>query len=164
MITKKDEGKLKELLEKQWCHKYFHNDRNLAVHDMYHEVDRANPHVKANASAALFKRLKIHLRSTDRIQRGQIMADVSTRNNDELREWCQHFGSIRLFHDFSRQYDLAIEKIQVSFDSIFHKVKIVLKTKTQDEGYYGGATNLRYENERIREERKIEMRKKAMMK
>lgn len=164
MITKKDEEKLKELLEKQWSYKYFHNDRNLGVQDMYREIERANSHYKANASAALFKRLKIHLRSTNRIQRGQILADVSTRSNADLREWLQHFGSIRLFHDFSRQYDLAIEKIQVSFDSVYHKVKIVLKTKTQDEGYFGGATILRYENERIREERKIEMQKKMLKK
>ena len=112
----------------------------------------------------MFKRLKIYLRRTDRIELGQQTADLCTRNNEDLREWLKQFGSIKIFHEFGKQYDFAIEKIQIQYDQIFHKVKLVFKTKNNDEGYFGGCTTLRYENERIREERKIELQKKMKMK
>ena len=160
MITKKDEDRLSELIQRKWCQKYFHNDHTLTVSEMYREVERAGAHYRVNASAALFKRIKAHLQRTGRIEVGQLRADISTSNNADIREWLKQFGSIRTFHDISKHYDLAVKEIKMSFDQVYHRVKIVLKTKNHDDGYYGGCTTFRYENERIREERKIQLQKK----
>lgn len=162
MITKKDEDRLNELLTKKWSYKYFHNDRTLQVDEMYRDIERAGPHYRVNASAALFKRLKTHLRRNGRLDVGQLRADIGTKDNADTREWIKQFGSIRTFHDFCKQYDLAVKEIRLSFDQVYHKVKIVLKTKNIDDGYFGGSVTLRYEEERIREERKIELQKKML--
>ena len=160
MIAKKDENRLVELLQRKWCQKYFHNDHTLTVSEMYREVERASMHHRVNASAALFKRLKDHLQRTGRIDVGQLRAEICTTNNSDIREWLQQFGSIRTFHDVSKHYDLAVKELKISYDQVYHRVKIVLKTKNQDDGYFGGCTTFRYENERIREEERIERQKK----
>ena len=164
MITRKDEERMNEMLQKRWEYKYFHNDQSLQVADMYRDIERANPHYRVNASAALFKRLRNYLEETGRIEIGQLRANVGSRNSTETREWIKQFGSIRTFHDFCKQYDLSVKEIRLAFDQVYHKVKIVFKTKNCDEGFYGGGTTLRYEVERIREERKIEMQRKLLLK
>ena len=164
MLTKKDEDMLEEHIRKQWCGKYFHNDQELTVNEMNRDVERANVHSRANGSAALFKRLKLHLRTTGRIELGEVRGEVSTRNKGEVREWLKQFGSIQVFHDFCKHYDFAVKEIRLSFDRIYHRVKIVVRTKVKDEGYYGGKVTLCYEEERIRRERKIEMQRKWLEK
>ena len=156
MITKKDEERLIEMLKKRWSFKYFYNDRTLQVNEMYRDIERAGPHYRVNASAALFKRIKTFLRGKGRLEVGQLRADIVTKDNTDMREWIQQFGSIRTFHDLCKQYDLAVKEIRLSFDKVFHKVKITFRTKNMDDGYFGGSITLRYEDERIREERKIE--------
>ena len=104
------------------------------------------------------KRLKAYLRRSGRIELGETRATVRTNGKADTREWLKQFGSVRLFHDISKQYDFAVKEVELSFDQVYHGVKITLQTKTNDEGFFGGRTTLRYETERIREERKIESR------
>ena len=158
MLTQDDENGLTFLFEKKWREKYFHNDRDLNLNDMNRDVERANQHYRANGSAAIFKRLKAYLRRSGRIELGAVRTTVRTKGKADTREWLKQLGSVRLFHDISKQYDFAVKEVELSFDQVYHGVKITLQTKTNDEGFFGGRTTLRYETERIREERKIESR------
>ena len=162
MLTKKDEDMLQKKLQRHWCWKYFHNDQALTVSEMNRDVERANAHFRANGSAALFKRLKTHLRDTGRIELGEVRGEIATRNKNEVRDWLKQFGSIRVFHDFCKHYDFAVKEIRLSFDRVYHRVKITVQTKVRDEGYYGGFVTLCYEEERIREERKMEIQRKKL--
>ena len=160
MLTQDDEDSLSLLFEKKWREKYFHNDRDLILNDMNRDVERANQHYRANGSAAIFKRVKAHLRRTGRIELGAVRSTVRTNGKEDTKEWLKQFGSIRIFHDISKQYDFAVKEVELSFDQVYHGVKITFQTKNTDEGFFGGRTTLRYETERIREERKIEAKKK----
>ena len=154
MLTKKQEDGLREMLQKQWCNKYFHNDRTLSMGEMNRDVERANSHYRANGSAAIFRRIKAHLRNTGQLELGVRNFEIRTRNKRDTREWAAHFGSIKIFHNLSRKYDLAIKEIVLATSGEFHRVKVVFQTKDTDEGYFGGKDTLAFEDERIREERK----------
>ena len=164
MLTQKTEDKLKEMLTKQWVNKYFHNDRTLTLAEMNRDVERANGHARANGSAALFTRLKAHLREKGRIELGAVRTEIATRNKNEVREWLKQFGSIQVFHDVCKTYDFAVQEVRLAFDRNHHRVKITVQTKNNDEGYFGGRQTLMYEVERIREERKVELQRQELEK
>ena len=131
---------------------------------MNREPHRANPHWKINAAAVLFNRVKDYLRNEGKIEPDAVRAMVTTSDRREKKDWLKSFGNIKIVHEFIRLYDLTVYEMKFSLNHNRHAIEICLHTKNFDEGFYGSQICLRYEQERIREERKVEEMRKMIKK
>ena len=68
----------------------------------------------------------------------------------------KQFIKIEPIRQLIEEYDLTTHVIRVKhMGESYRLVKIILIAKAKDEGFIGGLSTLAYEDERLREERKV---------
>ena len=100
-------------------------------------------------------RVKRHLIETGRVNLALENGMMSARGSAENKQWLEAMGSIKFIPWVMNGYDLGIHEMKIIYTNPTKVLKVILHIKSKDEGFEGGQINLEYENERIREEAKI---------
>ena len=155
MVSKSEEERLKEILVNKWNEKFFGTEM-ITADENNRSIERANPDFKVNGAMMLYNRVRGYNRIMGRIELGAVTFEVQTRNTDEKKKWLREFGPhFRMFRDFMIQFDLSISVMKVRGHQNYFQLKIVLMMKQKDEGFVGGWCHIQFENERLREERRV---------
>ena len=145
---------MRQKLEKEWCKTYFHN-QFIEAHEARREIDVASSTQKANAAGKMYMRIKRYLIEEDRVNLANEHGMIETKAN-ESKKWIKAMGSIRFIPWIVNNYDFGIQGMKIIYSNSLKILKVTLHVKCKDEGFEGGLNCIDYENERIREERKIQ--------
>ena len=155
MVSKSEEERLRDILTNKWNEKFFGTETITDVENN-RSIERANANFKVNGAMMLYNRIKGYNRILGRIDLGAVTFEVQTRNTDEKKKWLREFGPhFRMFRDFLIQFDLSISVMKVRGHQNYFQLKIVAMMKQKDEGFVGGWCHIQFEDERLREERRV---------
>ena len=74
---------------------------------------------------------------------------------EDNKNWIKAMGSIKFIPWVMNNYDFGIQGMKIIYSNSLKIFKVTLHVKNKDEGFEGGLNCIEYENERVREERKI---------
>ena len=104
----------------------------------------------------MYMRVKRHLIENNRVNLAVEHGMIQARGSKENRQWIEAMGSIKFIPWVMNGYDLGIQDMKIVYSNPTKILKVTLHVKCKDEGFEGGQLNIEYENERIREENKIQ--------
>ena len=152
--------KIREKFIEEWKINYFDMEM-ISWEEWQRETDRQNEGLKVNAVGNMYKRIMRELTADDRAVMGANEADYKANTKEELNRWFRKIGTIRPIAKILNKFDLTVHEIKIrNYGRGVKIVKMILAVKTKDEGYYGGWDVLNYEHERLREEWKVQEKKK----
>ena len=128
----------------------------IESHEARREVDIANENYKANGAGKMYMRIKRLLIDENRVNLAIETGMVQTRNSEDQKKWIKAMGNIRFIPWIINNYDVGTQGMKIIYTNPVKILKVTLHVKCKDEGFEGGLNVIEYENERIREERKVQ--------
>ena len=155
LITRECSRNINRAITEEWCKLALHN-KEINYVEKIRELDLATTDKKYNAASKIYSRIAVHLLETKKLEIGKGYYEIETQNEQEVVEWVDQLKGIGIVDWVAQKLDATVELIRLRYSTGYRKIWFLFKLNSEDEGFEGGITTVRYEKERLREEWKTE--------
>ena len=155
MVSKKWADSTKEIITKEWEKSAYHNEE-IGFQQIAREMELIEQGYKVNIAGKMYAKIAGLLFSRGEIRGNEVRLKKKAETKEEILNWLQRLKGMEIIKWMLDEYDFGLAGIEIEKNGKGRKTTFFFATRDEDEGYYGGAQTVEYEEERLKEEWKIE--------